>query len=363
MPRRGAARVRDVRREVGVSKSAMKGAIKYAIAVVLLVFVVAMNWTGLKDMFSREPNLPPFFAAFAIYVGCAAIQFYRWYLLVTALGLPFTMRNAIRLGLVGTFYNTFLPGSVGGDFVKAYFIAKGQPERKAAAVATVVADRLVGLFGLILFAAAVGGGCWAMGSEQIANNPKLQGIVWVCIGLATSAVVGYVGLGVLSQERADRFAGRLKGLKKVGPTLAELWYTVWTYRQRPGTIAAVVAMSAVVHTGFVAIFHLCVQVFPPVDPTLIGSLPEHFVIIPIGYIVQALIPVPGGLGGGEFTFGGLYKLIRGPGGEAVGVAGRLTMRVIEWTIGLIGYIAYLRMKDELPAEAVEEKPDAEPVTV
>lgn len=342
-----------------------KGAAKYAIALALLVFVVSMNWTGLKEMFGREPNPGPFVAAAAIAVTCSAIQFYRWFLLVRALDLPFSMYNAVRLGLVGTFYNTFLPGSVGGDVVKAYFIAKGQPDRKAAAVATVVADRLVGLFGLILFAAAVGGGCWAAGDERIAGNPKLQTIVLVCVGLASAAVVGYTGLGLLPQTRADRFAGRLKGLKKVGPTLAELWYTVWAYRQRPGTIVAVVLMSAVVHTGFVMIFHLCVQVFPPADPALLGSLPEHFVIIPIGYIVQALIPVPGGLGGGEFTFGGLYKLIRGPAGEPIGVAGRLTMRVIEWCLGLTGYIAYLRMRDELPVDAAEEEaaPAGEPAAV
>ena len=34
------------------------------------------------------------------------------------------------LGMVGVFYNTFLPGSVGGDLLKAYFLAKEHPERK-----------------------------------------------------------------------------------------------------------------------------------------------------------------------------------------------------------------------------------------
>lgn len=79
----------------------------------------------------------------------------------------------------------------------------------------------------------------------------------------------------------------------------------------------------------------------------------------IGFIVQALIPVPGGLGGGELTFGGLYALICGPEGEAVGLAGRLALRLIEWVVGLIGYIAYLRMKAELPTAADEENEENE----
>src|SRR5262245_10163045 len=98
-----------------------------------------MNWSGLKDLFSREPDLGALGLVALILAGCSAMQYYRWFLLVRALDLPFALRDAIRLGLVGTFYNTFLPGSVGGDFVKAFFIAKGHPTRRPAAVATVVA--------------------------------------------------------------------------------------------------------------------------------------------------------------------------------------------------------------------------------
>ena len=39
--------------------------------------------------------------------------------------------------------------SIGGDFVKAYFIAHAHPERKTRAIASVIADRALGLFGLI----------------------------------------------------------------------------------------------------------------------------------------------------------------------------------------------------------------------
>jgi uncharacterized membrane protein YbhN (UPF0104 family) len=334
-----------------------KGAAKYAVAVVLLAFVVSMNWTALNDLFSRPPHLECLAAVAAISVGCTSIQFYRWYLLVRALDFPFALRDAVRLGLVGLFYNSFLPGSIGGDVVKAYFVMRGHPERKAAAFATVVADRLIGLFGLILFSASVGGACWAAGNEKIAGNPTLQGIVLVCVGLAAVAVGGYVGLGFLSPAWAERFGGRLAGVKKVGPTLAELWYTARQYRTRPGVVAAAVAMSAVVHTGFVFMFHLATRVFPPANPELLGTLPEHFVVIPIGFIAQAIIPLPGGLGLGELTFGGLYGLIRGKEGEAIGLGGRLTLRVVEWTIALIGYVVYLRMTARLPAPAPDGPTD------
>jgi hypothetical protein len=90
----------------------------------------------------------------------------------------------------------------------------------------------------------------------------------------------------------------------------------------------------------------------------VATFAEHVTIAPIGYIMEALFPAPGGVGGGEAVFGWLYSLLGKP--VSVGVAGRLTMRMIQWGLGLIGYIAYLRMRDELPvaeAEAAAEEED------
>ena len=58
-------------------------------------------------------------AAAALYLAATLLTFFRWYLLVRAVSLPFRLVDALRLGLVGLFFNTFLPGSVGGDIIKA----------------------------------------------------------------------------------------------------------------------------------------------------------------------------------------------------------------------------------------------------
>lgn len=339
--------------------------VKYVIGFALLGLVLVLNWNGkngspgLKDLLDRTPDFAMLGLVAVLWAGVVGIQYVRWYGLVRALDLPFTMRKAVRLGMVGTFYNTFLPGAIGGDFVKAYSIAKGQPGRKAAAVATVVADRLLGLFGLLAFGGVIGGVTWAAGNANITANPKLQTIILVCFGLVAVGVVGYVALGFLSHATADRIADRLKRVKKVGPTLAELWFTARQYRMRPLAVLLGVGLSAVSHTLMMLVFHFAVRVFPPLLPdgtvneALIGSLPEHIVIAPIGFIVQAIIPLPGGLGASELTFGGLYELIRPGGGNVVGLTGRLALRVVEWVIGGIGYIAYLSTKDELPVREAE----------
>ena len=62
----------------------------------------------------------------AFVIGFVAIisTFFRWYVLVRAVGLKFSVADAMRLGFIGLFFNTFLPGSVGGDAIKAWFLVK-----------------------------------------------------------------------------------------------------------------------------------------------------------------------------------------------------------------------------------------------
>ena len=341
------------------SRSAiLKSAVKYVLGILLLALVISMNWSGLKNLDYANTQFDYALLAALLYVGIIVGQYFRWYLLVRALDLPFRLRDAFRLGMVGTFFNTFLPGSVGGDLMKAYYIAKGHPLRKASAVATVVADRLLGLFGLLLFGAAVGGSFW-IGGDAAINHPEkgypLRVIIVVCAILASTGALLYAVVALLPDGARHRFSHRLHRVPRFGKTLAELWFTAIQYGKRPLTVLYGVLLSAVAHTLMMLSFHFAVRIFPAADPNTVATLPEHFVILPIGYIFQALVPLPGGLGFSELSFGGLYELIGR--GRAEGVVGRLSLRLIEWGLGLVCYIAYLRMKAELPVP--EAKTDAE----
>ena len=48
-----------------------------------------------------------------------------------------------------------------------------------------------------------------------------------------------------------------------------------------------VVISAAAHFGMVFGFHFASRVFPPPNPNDVATLPEHMVICPIGFIVQA----------------------------------------------------------------------------
>src|SRR5262249_22238509 len=155
--------------------------------------------------------------------------FVRWYVLVRAVELPFRLGDALRLGAVGFFFNTFLPGSVGGDLVKAVYLAREQ-SRRTVAVATVLMDRVIALWALIWFVAISGGIFWATGMlNEAARGPSERIIRISAITVGVTLLI-WVVLGLLPTYRAERFARRLDGIPKIGGSLAELWRAFWMYR-------------------------------------------------------------------------------------------------------------------------------------
>jgi glycosyltransferase 2 family protein len=334
-----------------VKSAFWKNLIQYGIAAALLAYIISINWEGkpgpgLGDVFAKPFHIGPLILAALIWTVSLLITFVRWWLLVRAQGLQFSLYNALRLGLVSYFFNTFLPGSVGGDILKAVAVARGQ-SRRTVAVATVIIDRIIGLWALAWLVALLGSIFWVTNNPYLLNNEALKTIVRATAAIVIGSAFAWSLLGLQTEERAERIATRLGRIPKVGHSLGEIWRACSLYRRQSTVVAIALGMTLVAHTGWVVIFYLCVSAFPDID---LPTLAEHFLIVPVGMTAQALFPLPGGIGGGEYAYGWLYtKLDKAATG---GILGCLVQRVIAWGIGLIGYIIYTRMKKELPAEAV-----------
>jgi glycosyltransferase 2 family protein len=340
-----------------VKKQLVVGVLKYGLGIGLLAWVIWNYWDGTDDSPGLAQALQKPVAVFPLLLAACAyltgilLTFYRWYVLVRAQGLPFTLAAAMRLGLIGFYLSTFLPGSVGGDIIKAAFIAREQ-SRRTVAVATVIVDRFIGLCGLFWLVAFVGGFAWLGGfMEEVARDAEaaayLRMIVLLALGVMAGSFTVWFAAGFVSDEHAERFARGLERIPKLGGALAELWRALHLYRQQGKSVAFTLLISMVAHVGFVLTFYLAAQTLTP--PREIPTMTAHFLIVPVGMIVEAGVPSPGGVGGGELIYGWLYKIM----GFAVaaGVLGSLVRRVITWALGLLGYLVYLRMKPELPLAA------------
>lgn len=96
-------------------------------------------------------KVPIFLSGLLIFAGAASIASIRLRLLIEAQGIAVTLKEALSLTFIGYFFNNFLPTSIGGDVVKAYYLSK-KTDKKAAAYASVFVDRVIGLFTMIFMA-------------------------------------------------------------------------------------------------------------------------------------------------------------------------------------------------------------------
>ena len=303
-----------------------------------------------RHVVERHPIHAEFLAlAFAVGLSALILTFLRWYILVRAVDLPFRVADAIRLGFIGFFFNTLMPGSVGGDAIKAWFLAREQKSRQTTAVATVIMDRVIALWALVWFVALLGSAFWLGDLIEGKGSDECKLVVTIALAIVGTTFVGWLILSLLPDARADVFAGRLEKLPKVGHAAGEFWRAAWVYHRRPKTVFGVLVFTWLGHIGFILAFYFSMRTICDEGPGQeVPSLLQHFLIVPIGMVIQAIPLFPGGAGIGELGYGLLYQWLGRS--EASGVLGSLVQRVLYWFIAVLGYVVYRRMRAALPAD-------------
>ncbi len=163
-----------------------------------------------------------FCAAVALYVGGQVMSTLRWQLLGALLRIPAPFIDYLAYYFIGMFTNVFVPGLVGGDALRAIYLGR-RHQRLGEAVASVIADRGVGMVGLFWLAAAAAAGLSA------AVPPSVRGPT-IVVGLV--ALAGYAALpliGKLAQRMPER--------------IAVIAQTVEPYLSRPLAMLPAVALS------------------------------------------------------------------------------------------------------------------------
>jgi hypothetical protein len=97
-------------------------------------------------------NLWVFAITLSVFVVGQVIVGLRWWLLLRTQSIYISVAAAVRLNFLGWFYNNFMPGAVGGDLLRAWYVTKHTAKRFEAALSVFV-DRVVGLFSTLVIAA------------------------------------------------------------------------------------------------------------------------------------------------------------------------------------------------------------------
>jgi uncharacterized protein (TIRG00374 family) len=204
----------------------------------------------------------------------------RWAVLMRARGIDMRIARAYRLTMAGQFFNLCMPGTTGGDVMKAYYAARGTQQR-ADAVVSVAIDRVCGLVGLVLLVGVVG--LFSL-DDPVVRRLTLG--MWA--GLFTLVFVA--GLYASKTLRARLRLGALVGKVPGAGALRQLDALVAAYRHHLGALVAAVGLSLPIH--------LCLAASMMLAGYALGvDRPALFLLstIPIVLLMWAL-PVSGPLG-------------------------------------------------------------------
>lgn len=339
--------------------------LKVAISAAIIGYLVydAVHGKGRGNVFANlvdeSKNWNLLFGAWAACTLATIITFVRWWLLVRSQGVPCPLRDAIRISFWGYLFNLAPLGIVGGDVVKAVMLDHEHPQHRSKAIASVLVDRIIGLYVLFIVASVAILATGFLDIPEADNHgifystlgieiADVHAICWVMFGLT---IVSTLGLAVVMGPdlTGGRLLDMLGRIPRVGPFLKSVIEAVRMYSHKPAVLIISCAMSVVVHCLFAFGVFLIASGLPGNHLTM----SDHFVVMPVSAATQ-VIPLP--IGPFEAVLDYLYTHVPVSGvaiaaGQGLVVA--LVYRLITLLIAAMGVICYFGNRREM-AEVMHE---------
>ena len=322
-----------------------------AAAILGYLFVQVHGQQGFARLVSEPKQWHMLAAALVSTTIAVTLTFVRWHVLITALGLNIRLIDTLRLGALGFALNFVSLGALGGDFFKAFFLAKDMHGQRTEAVATVIADRVMGLLLMLLLAST------ATLLIDWSAAPTIIKLLVHAIRLAAIGALAGVMLVLLVPALSGEWVRQTVGaVPLVGATVARLIGAVSAYREEKRYLLVAVGISLVLDVMFILSFYCVAQGLPVQSPTLA----EHFVVVPAATMAGAIPATPSGLGTMEAAVDALYQAmprataIPAGDGTLVALGQRATMILMA-----AGCLAFYMLQSGDLREAIHEVEEAE----
>jgi len=176
----------------------------------------------------------------------------RWHVLLIGQGIRFNFHHIFGAFLIGRFFGTFLPGTIGLDSYKLYDAARFS-KRVAQATAATVVEKIMGLGGIFLsFLVAVPFGVAILADLFGDNSGRVIGLT---VGVSLTVVAGM--FVVLFRPAILEFGLKLVpsfGRTRVTRFIAELSSSATAYRGKAKTLLSAIFLSFIVHFATAAMY-------------------------------------------------------------------------------------------------------------
>ena len=246
-------------------------------AITAAAFWIVLRMVNLSDLLRTLRSVDP------VWLGAAILAFFatqaaciiRWKILLSV-AKPVSWAFAIRAFFVASFYNLFLPTSIGGDLVRVYDTIKETGDWRHS-LASVLVDRLFGLAGFLIFASAA----WLLFPAARADALIRYGLLGLGLLLAAAfAVLNSRKVLNLLLKPFDKI-----GLGQIEAHSKQFQEAIFAYRKQPAVLARALTATGFVQVGAVLIYWAVCGAFHLEVP--LGFL---FLTVPV-ILASAQLPV------------------------------------------------------------------------
>lgn len=269
--------------------------------------------------------------AWVCYGAVEVIATVRWQVLLRIQGICLGWLRAGAIVMIGLFFNMFLPGLVGGDVVRLYFVFKLARGQKTRATLSVAMDRLFGLLSIIF----LGGLSLWLRFDWLKSSAASLHITYVALSLLgiglTFAVFLFFAAGF----------GRLHKLPKQMPfrkEIVESAEALKLYRAHVWPMVSLFGITVASHVAYYVSFYCAAQSLHGAARS--ASLVDMFSIMPLVNTVTSLPISLGGVGVRETLFQELLGNLAHMPSALAALAASLGF-VVQASWGVIGAATFL----------------------
>jgi glycosyltransferase 2 family protein len=288
------------------------------LALTVLAFAALFHFVPVADMLRAAARISAraWAGCFALALVAQLFSVARFQLLLTAYGaaaLP-SWRESLRLFLVSSFYNTYVPGGVAGDVVRALVVRKCFPRGGlTSALAVSLVERVTGLAGMLLVVASV---------IAFAPLSGVNGLLpFSLLGLLAAALA--IAVVIAARRIAPQLPTRLRAVGEALPPL-----------RRPGAYALALLSASTTHVITALAYHVIIA-----SLTAHAKVTESLVIVPIATSAQYLPATIAGAGTRDAAFVFLYERVGVEPAHALAMS--LAVLLCSFAIAALGGIANL----------------------
>ena len=311
--------------------------IKLLISAALVAALFYYDIITLQALATTFRDWPIALSAFAVLLVGYVLSALRWYALLHAIGIRIRLRPCAEIFAMGTFANTFLPGGTGGDLVRAVYIARHVQTDRTGGVISVLADRAMGLLGVLGTAVILG----IASSEHVIESPLTRMLYFLLAGGFAAITLGLViVLVVLPPARVAKISSFIGNRTMIHRLFLRVFQVIGQFRNNPAAVLLSAVLSILITLCIVTAVILLAGGFRA------GGLNAlDFANATVFALVANIVPItPGGIGVAEGVFAFLcYAWETTPTTLAYGTI-FLSQRLIVMVISLVGSVAFVTYK-------------------